>query len=50
MKTKIKIHEDLSEEDKKALTEAFENMTLSGCIESKTPKERLKRILSRLLG
>ena len=48
---KLKINlETLSEEDKKALKEAFENMTLSGSIEPNTPKERLKRILSRLLG
>lgn len=50
MSVEIRFPEGLSEEDKKALTEAFENMTLSGCIEPKTPKERLKRILSRLLG
>ena len=49
MKTKIKIHEDLSEEEKKALEEAL-NMTYSGLITHNTPKERLKRILSRLLG
>lgn len=41
--------EDLSEEEKKALEESL-NMSYSGRIEPNTPKERLKRILSRLLG
>lgn len=47
MSVEIRIPKGAFEEDEKALKEAFENMTISGRIEPNTPKERLKRILSR---
>ena len=50
MKTKIKIHGELSEEEKRHLEEAFNKMGYSGRIKPDTPKEQLKRILSRLIG
>lgn len=50
MSVEIRFPENLSEEEKRHLEEAFNKMGYSGCIEPNTTKERLKRIISRLLG
>lgn len=50
MKIEIKFPDNLSEEDKKALKKAFDDMALSGCIRPNTPKEHIKRIISKILG
>lgn len=50
MSVENKFPEGLSEEQKRHLEEVFNKLDYSGCIDPNTPKERLKRILSRLLG